>query len=149
MPSYTSVYEVQHSATDMFNLAADIQSYPEFVPLCSGMEILSKKEEDGKEVLEARMTVSAGFVKESFTNRVVLDRDNLTIAVKALDGPFNHLTNDWAFEPLGEKSCRISFKLDYEFRSFALRLTLGAISETAFGRYAKAFEDRADEIYGK
>ena len=148
MPSYRTTYEVKHSADDMFALAADVASYPEFVPLCAGMEILSEGKEGDKDIVQARMTVAAGPIKESFTNRVVLDREAMTISVEAIDGPFKQLTNNWSFEPISETSCRIDFALDYEFRSFALRLALGAISDSAFGRYAKAFEDRADAIYG-
>ncbi len=148
MPSYSTTYEARHSANDMFALVADVAAYPEFVPLCTGMDILSTSMDGDKEVIEACMTVAAGPVKERFTNRVVLDRENLTISGRAVDGPFKKLTNDWSFEPLTANTCRIAFALDYEFRSMALRLLLGAVSESAFGRYAKAFEDRADALYG-
>ena len=148
MPSYETTYEVEHSADDMFALAADVASYPEFVPLCSGMEIISRVGEGNKELVEARMSVAAGPFHETFTNRIVLDRDRYEISVRATDGPFKHLSNDWSFEPMSEKSCRVHFSLDYEFRSLALRFALGAVSESAFGRYAAAFQDRANELFG-
>lgn len=148
VPNYSTSYEAKHSASDMFAMVADVASYPEFVPLCTGMDILSRAVEDGREIVDACMTVAAGPISERFTNRVVLDRENLKISGRAIDGPFKKLTNDWSFEPLSPQTCRIDFALDYEFRSMALRLLLGAVSESAFGRYTKAFEDRADALYG-
>ena len=148
MPSYATTYEVRHSADEMFALAADIGSYPEFVPLCSGMEINSHGTEGEREVILARMSVSVGPFNESFDNRIVLDRESRTIAVRATDGPFKHLSNDWIFKPLPDESCRVRFSIDYEFRSLALRFALGAVSDAAFGRYAEAFQKRADKIYG-
>jgi len=148
MPSYETAYGVEHSADDMFALAADVASYPEFVPLCSGMEIVSRGTEGDTDWIEARMSVAAGPFHETFTSRIVLDRKRYSIGVRASDGPFKQLANDWSFEPLTEKSCRVRFALDYEFRSLALRFALGSVSENAFGRYAKAFQDRANKLYG-
>lgn len=148
MPSYATTYDVEHSADDMFALAADIVSYPEFVPLCSGMEIISQGKEGDTDWIEARMSVAAGPFHETFTCRVVLDRERYSISVRASDGPFKKLSNDWSFEPLSQKSCRVRFSLNYEFRSLALRFALGSVSESAFGRYAEAFQDRADRLYG-
>jgi coenzyme Q-binding protein COQ10 len=148
MTNYATTYDVEHSADDMLALAADIASYPEFVPLCSGMEIVSRGNEGDTEWIEARMSVAAGPFHETFTCRVVVDLKRYNIGVRASDGPFKKLSNDWSFEPLSQKSCRVRFSLDYEFSSLALRFALGSVSESAFGRYAEAFQDRADKLYG-
>lgn len=147
MPGYSAAHEVRHSAQQMFALIADVERYPEFVPRCTGMRVLGREKENGREIVFARMTVAAGPVKESFTNRIVLDHAALTISVRATDGPFKRMENDWAFEPLGPSSCRVRFSIAYEFRSLALRLLLGAVSDAAFGHYVEAFERRADAIY--
>lgn len=148
MPSYTTTYDVEHSADDMFALAADVASYPEFVPLCSVMEIVSQGTEGDTDWIEARMSVSAGPFHETFTSSIVLDRQRHSIGVRASDGPFKQLVNDWSFEPLSENSCRVRFALEYEFRSLALRFALGSVSGSAFARYAEAFQNRADKLYG-
>ncbi len=148
MPEFATEHRVGHSAGNMFDLVADVARYPEFVPYCTAMDVVSRSEEDGTPVVTARMTVAYGIIKETFTNRIVLDRANLTISVRASDGPFRRLENDWRFEPVDSNSCTIHFSIAYEFRSLALRLAAGAVSERAFGNYSKIFEDRADAIYG-
>ena len=133
----------------MFALVADVDAYPQFVPMCTAMVVKSRDEEEGKETVVARMTVAYGLVSESYSSRVVLDQEALTIHVDALDGPFRQLDNHWRFEPTGEKSCRVHFDIAYEFRSRTLGVLLGGVFDRAFRRFAEAFEKRADALYGK
>ena len=134
----------------MFDLVADVERYPEFVPLCSALKIRQRMAKpDGTEVLVADMTVSFKLVKESFTSRVTLDRPNLKILVEYLRGPFSNLENRWSFEPQGEQACDVTFFLTYEFKSRMLAMLMGSMFDTAFRRFAAAFEKRADAIYGK
>ncbi len=133
----------------MFKLVADVESYPQFVPLCTAMVLKSRNEEEGREVLVARMTVAYSLLHESYSSRVVLEREALSIDVKALDGPFRRLDNRWRFEPTGEKSCRIHFGIDYEFRSRPLGMVFGTVFDRAFRRFSAAFEQRADAVYGE
>jgi coenzyme Q-binding protein COQ10 len=134
----------------MFDLVADIERYPEFVPLCADMRVRSRtRREDGRTVLVAVMTIAYKLVRQSFTSRATLDRDNLGIFVEYLDGPFSHLQNRWAFHPQGEHACDVEFFIDYEFRSRAFALLAGAVFDQVFRRMAAAFEARADRIYGR
>lgn len=132
----------------MFALVADVESYPAFVPLCTGMVIRSRTADGDKQVILARMTVAYGFLHESFTSRVTLDPAGLRITAEALDGPFRKLDNLWHFEPLGPRQCTVNFSLEYEFRSRALGLVVGAVFDRAFRRFTAAFRERADAIYG-
>src|ERR1700756_2269711 len=100
MHRVSSKHRVNHSAPEMFDLVADVERYPEFVPLCSALKVRQRiAKPDGAEVLVADMTVSFKLVKESFTSRVTLDRANLKILVEYLQGPFSNLENRWTFEP--------------------------------------------------
>lgn len=148
MPHFTTNHRVGHSAEEMFDLVADVEAYPQFVPHCTGMIVTERTREDGRDVLVAKMTVSYGPIRETVTNRIVLDRANLTISVRATQGPFRRLENEWSFEPDGDRASIVHFAIAYEFRSLALRLVTGTIAEGVFGNYSKAFEDRADAIYG-
>jgi coenzyme Q-binding protein COQ10 len=132
----------------MFDLVADVERYPRFVPLCDRLVIRSRTKEGNQEILIATMTVAYRFLHESFTSRVVLDRKALTIRAQYLDGPFRHLDNLWQFEPVGEKETIVRFTIDYEFRSRTLSALMGGIFDRAFRRFAEAFESRADEVYG-
>jgi coenzyme Q-binding protein COQ10 len=134
----------------MFDLVADVERYPEFVPLCRSLKIRERTPmPDGTEVVIADMTVSFKLVRESFTSRVTLDRSNLKILVEYLRGPFSTLENRWTFEPRSEGACDVGFFLSYEFKSRMLALLMGSMFDAAFARFAAAFEKRADAIYGK
>ena len=149
MPSFSTRRRVKHAATDMFDLVADVETYPEFVPLCSALKVRSRTpKEEGVEVLVADMTVAYKMVRETFTSRVTLDRPKLAILVEYLNGPFSRLQNRWTFRPAGEAACDIEFFIDYEFRSRVLAMLMGAMFDTAFRKFAAAFERRADKIYG-
>ena len=139
---------MRHTASDMFNLVADVERYPEFVPLCRALKVRKRTSgEEETEILVADMTVAYKLIRETFTSRVTLDKPNLQILVEYLDGPFSSLNNRWSFRATGEHSCEIEFFITYEFRSRTLGLLMGAMFDAAFRRFATAFEARADQIY--
>ena len=134
----------------MFELVADVERYPEFVPLCHDLNIREREPKgEGVEVVIADMTVSYKLMRESFRSRVTLDRPNLQILVEYIEGPFSHLRNRWVFRADRTGGCEVEFFIDYEFRSRTLGLLMGAMFDTAFRRFARAFEQRADQVYGK
>ena len=131
----------------MFDLVADVEKYPEFLPLCSGLKIRSTREKQGKTVLIADMSVSYKMLRETFTSQVILNSEDLQIDVKYLDGPFRYLDNRWRFTDLEDGKCEVSFEIDYEFKSKMLGIVMGTMFEIAFSRFTAAFEERADKIY--
>lgn len=150
MPRFSSKRRVRHAAQQMFDLVADVERYPEFVPLCQALKIRQRTpQDDGTEVVIADMTVSFKLVRESFTSKVTLDRPNMKIRVEYLRGPFSNLENRWTFEPKSETDCDVGFFLSYEFKSRMLALLMGSMFDAAFSRFAAAFEKRADQVYGK
>jgi coenzyme Q-binding protein COQ10 len=151
MPSFRTSRRVRHSPADMFELVADIEKYPQFVPLCAALRVRSRSTDaEGRTVVVAEMTVSFKLIRETFTSRVTLDRENLQILVEYLDGPFSHMQNKWTFQPdEGEGGCVIEFFIDYAFRSRILGALMGTMFDTAFRRFASAFEQRADVVYGR
>jgi coenzyme Q-binding protein COQ10 len=148
MPEFRTRRRVQHSADDMFALVADVERYPEFVPLCRALKVRRRVSHgDGIEVLTANMTVAYKLLRESFVSRVTLNRPQLTIGVEYLEGPFSRLDNRWTFHPIGENACDVEFFISYIFRSRMLGLVMGAMFDAAFRRFAEAFERRADAVY--
>lgn len=149
MPSFRSSRRVRHDAPQMFDLVADVESYPQFLPLCEGLKIRRRNRSDeGAEVLVADMTVGYKAIRETFTSRVTLDRPRLKILVEYVDGPFSHLENRWTFRA-DEPGSHVDFFINYEFRSRTLGLLMGAMFDHAFRRFADAFEERANSIYGR
>jgi coenzyme Q-binding protein COQ10 len=150
MPQFTTRRSVRHSADDMFDLVADVEKYPQFVPLCQSLRVRKRTPaEVGIEILIADMTVAYKLIRETFTSKVMLDRPRLQIVVQYLDGPFKRMENRWNFVSTGEKRCDVEFSIDYEFKSRMLGLVMGAMFETAFRKFSSAFEQRADQVYGR
>ena len=149
MPTYKTTRSVPHSPRQMFDLVADVERYPEFLPLCEALTVRSRKERDGKTLLIADMTVGYKAIRETFTSQVLLKAEELAIDVKYLDGPFKYLTNEWRFEPRDNGGCEVCFFIDYEFKSRMLGALMGSMFDRAFRMFAEAFEKRAREIYGE
>jgi len=150
VPRFANKRRVSHGASEMFDLVADVERYPEFVPLCQSLKVRQRTPRpDGTEIVVADMTVSFKLVKETFTSEVTLDRPNLKITVRYLRGPFSNLENRWTFEPKGEGASDVGFFIAYEFKSRMLAMLMGSMFDAAFARFSAAFEKRADVIYGK
>jgi coenzyme Q-binding protein COQ10 len=149
MPQFTATRQVQHRAEQMLALVADVETYPQFVPMCEALTIRSRKERDGKTLLVADMTVGYKLIRETFTTQVLLKPDERVIEVKYIDGPFRYLDNRWTFVPVGDGTqSDVDFFIDYEFKSRTLGLVMGSMFDLAFRKFAEAFEKRADQIYG-
>jgi coenzyme Q-binding protein COQ10 len=150
MPHFSTKRRVRHAATDMFALVADVDKYPLFVPLCASMKVKSRVDKgEGVTVMVAEMTVAYKIIRETFTSRATLDSRNLKILVEYLNGPFKRMQNRWTFHQVDDHSCDVEFFIDYEFRSRTLAILMGAMFDTAFRRFAAAFEERADAVYGR
>ncbi|MGA0593905.1 type II toxin-antitoxin system RatA family toxin [Enterovirga sp. CN4-39] len=150
MPSFRTTRRVQHKAEEMFDLVADVERYPEFLPLCTGLRVIRRvKDEQGRDVLVAEMSVGYRSIAERFTTKVVLDRKAHDIHVSYINGPFRYLENHWEFRPAENGGSAVNFSIDYEFRSMALGLLMGAMFDRAFRRFTDAFETRAADVYGR
>jgi coenzyme Q-binding protein COQ10 len=152
LPTFETTRRVPYSARQMFAIVADVERYPEFLPLCEGLIVRSRQTKGDKSsgeesVLTATMTVGYGAIKESFTSRVTLRAAQNEILVAYLDGPFHHLDNRWRFRDVAGGS-EIHFFIDYAFASRLLGLSMGAMFDRAVKKYAEAFEARARAVYG-
>jgi len=130
----------------MFAVVADIERYPQFLPLCEGLIVRSREQRDGDTVLTATMTVGYRAIRESFSSRVTLKPERNEIAVAYLDGPFAHLDNRWRFTD-APGGCEVYFFIDYAFASRMLSLLMGAVFDKAVRKYTDAFEARANILY--
>ncbi|WEX07164.1 type II toxin-antitoxin system RatA family toxin [Chelativorans sp. AA-79] len=149
MPKHETVRRVNHPPDQMFALVADIETYPEFVPMCEALTVRSRKEREGITILVADMTVGYKAIRETFTSQVVLKPAERVIDVRYIDGPFRFLQNHWRFDPVDEKQCDVHFFIEYEFKSRMLGMLMGAMFDRAFRMFSEAFEKRADVVYGR
>jgi coenzyme Q-binding protein COQ10 len=144
MPTHAEKRELPYRPEQLFDLVADIERYPEFLPWCVGARVRSREDD----LVVADLVIGFKMVRERFTSRVRLDRRNLRIDVAYTEGPFRYLNNHWVFEPLPNGHCRIDFYVDFEFRSAILQRIIGALFNEAVRRMVQAFENRACKLYG-
>ena len=147
MPSFTTRRRVPYTARQMYDLVADVETYPQFLPLTESLRVRSKETVGGHEVLVADMTAGYKAIRETFVTRVTLFPEIPKVEVRYIDGPFHHLNNRWRFLAV-EGGCEIDFYIDYEFKSRMLGLLVGAVFDQAFRKFAEAFEARARVVYG-
>lgn len=148
MPSFETRRQVPFTTHEMFDLVADVERYPEFVPLCEGLRVLSRGGAGDRRTLVAAMDVGYKGIRETFTSRVALDRVVPSVRADLVEGPFARLINRWDFAGTSG-GCEVKFFIDYEFKSMLLQMLVGGLFEQAFGRFAEAFEERAHAIYGR
>jgi len=151
MPSFSTTRRVPFTAPQMFDLVADVEQYPKFLPLCEALTVKSRARAGETETLIAEMTVGYYALRESFTSRVVLDASILQVHAANTpehpSGPFRQVENRWKFAP-AEGGCDVQFHITYEFKSLALQMLVGSLFDRVFRRYTQAFEDRARAVYG-
>jgi len=144
MPTHAEKRVLPYRPEQLFDLVADIERYPEFLPWCVGVRIRERQSDS----VVADLIIGFKMIRERFTSRVKLDRPGLRIDVAYAEGPFRYLNNHWLFEPLPDGHCRIDFYVDFEFRSHVLQRIIGALFNEAVRRMVSAFENRAKKLYG-
>jgi coenzyme Q-binding protein COQ10 len=145
MPTHAEQRVLAYRPEQLFDLVADIERYPEFLPWCVAARIRRRT----GDLIEADLVIGFKMIRERFTSRVRLDRPNLRIDVAYAEGPFRYLNNHWIFEPLPDGSTRIDFFVDFEFRSTVLQKLISVLFNEAVRRMVGAFETRARQLYGE
>jgi coenzyme Q-binding protein COQ10 len=142
MPTHAERQIVPHTPEQLFDLVADVGSYPRFLPWCVASRVRSRTETQ----LVADLTIGFGPFRESFTSRVTLERPN-RVEVKYENGPFRYLNNQWEFLP-HDGGTEVAFFVDFEFRSRILQAAIGVVFNEAVRRMVNAFRKRARDVYG-
>ena len=142
MPTHAEKRLLRYTPQQMFDLVADVGRYPEFLPWCVGARVISGDEKK----LVADLTIGFKMFRETFRSQVTLDRPG-HVQVEYLNGPFRYLNNQWLFDP-EPSGCRVSFWVDFEFRSRILQMAIGAVFDQAVRLMVNAFLKRARDKYG-
>ena len=147
---------MQHSETkslpwradQMFDLVGDVAAYPEFLPWCSAARIRSRKPIADGEEIEADLVISFKVFRERFGSRVTLRPKQRVIDTEYLEGPFKYLKSQWTFTET-PSGCDVSFVVEFEFKSAILQGLIGLMFNEAMRRIVRAFETRAETLYGQ
>lgn len=143
MPTHAEKRVLPHTPEQMYQLVADIEKYPQFLPWCVALRVKSREQN----LLIADMMIGFKMIREKFTSRVTLTPGK-RVDVVYEDGPFKYLNNHWIFEAHGEDACEIDFFVDFEFKSKILQKVMGAVFNEAVQLMVNAFEKRAKKLYG-
>lgn len=148
MPTHSETRELPYTAQQMYDLVADVASYPEFLPWTAAARIKSREDKGDHEVMDADLVISFKVFRERFTSRVVLWPETKKIDTEYLDGPFKFMKSNWHFEDAEEGSCKVHFFVDFEFKNMVLQKIIGVVFNEAMQRVVRAFENRAATLYG-
>ena len=143
MPTHAEHRLLPYTPEQLFDLVADVERYPEFLPWCLGARVRERT----ADTITADLLIGFKVVRERFTSRVVLGRPR-RIDVSYTEGPFRYLNNHWEFIAKADGACLIDFYVDFEFRSRMLQKIIGVLFNEAVKRMVGAFEARARQLYG-
>lgn len=149
MATHAEQRHVPYSAEQMYNLVADVGSYPKFLPWCVGARVLAREKHSDHEILVADLIVGFKAFRGQFTSRVTLMPTRNRIDVEYTRGPFRYLNNHWKFieEPGGFST--IDFFIDFEFKNRVFQKLIDTMFQEAVHRMVHAFEQRAHVLYGE
>ena len=148
MPKHHEIKTLPYTATQMYDLVADVASYPQFLPWNSAARITSRSPIPGGELMEADLVISFKVFRERFASRVMLYPGDKRIETEYLDGPFRHMKSTWGFKDREAGVCDVEFFVDFEFRNAILQGIIGMVFNDAMQRIVRAFERRAATLYG-
>jgi coenzyme Q-binding protein COQ10 len=138
---------VPHLPERMYEIVADLNDYPRFIPNCAAMNVRPDPSAKDDNVVLAKMTIAFGPITQGYTSRVTLDPVARTIRARAVDGPFAYLDSVWSFEPEG-MGTRVKFEIDFKISN----PFIAAVAEPAFAakqdEIIRAFSDEADRRFG-
>ena len=147
MPTHTDTKTLPYTAQQMYDLVADVASYPQFLPWCAAARIRSRTEHGTSEVMLADLVISFKVFRERFGSKVVLYPDDQKIETTYIDGPFKYMESTWSFKDV-EGGVEVTFFVDFEFKNAILQGIIGVVFNEAMQRIVRAFERRADALYG-
>ena len=143
MPRHFEQRILPYAPDAIFDLVADIERYPAFLPWCHEARIRERK----GNVITADLIVGTKVFHDTFTSIITLERPG-RISVEYGGGPLEHLSNEWRFMPKNGDVCELTFYVDFAFRSQLMGAMINLFFDKAFRKMATAFEERAKELYG-
>ncbi|MDD2892713.1 MAG: type II toxin-antitoxin system RatA family toxin [Halothiobacillaceae bacterium] len=135
---------VPYTPHEMFVLVGAVEDYQHFLPWCSD----SKRQQKSENEVIASVTISKGALSKTFTTHNFLLQDKM-IEMRLLDGPFKHLHGFWRFTPMGERGCKISLDLEFQFTNKLIEFAVGPVFTTVTGEMVRSFQRRAEQVYGR
>ena len=147
MPKASVKRLIECKKDDLIKMVLDIEKYPEFVPFCYNAKVYEIKDEKDTKKIIADLTIGKGPFKDTYKSDVVLNKKNDSILVKNIDGPLNHLSNNWNFTKK-DKSTEVVFDIDFEIKNKFLNSLMILSFQFGLEKIADAFQKRAEKLFG-
>ena len=127
----------------MFELVNNIDDYSQFLNWCDSSAILNQSDNQ----ITASVEINKGGIKQTFSTLNTLTPYK-SIAMELVDGPFDVLSGEWRFEPLGDNAAKIHLDLQFKFKSMLIDMTLSPVFKNIANSQLDSFVERAKYIYG-
>ena len=147
MPKASVKRLIKCQKKDLINLVLDIEKYPQFVPFCYDAKIYDNKKEDDIQKIIADLTIGKGPFKDTYKSDVAFDIKNDSIYVKNIEGPLNHLSNNWTFTDKKNGITEVTFDIDFEIKNKFLNSLMVVSFQFGLEKIADAFQKRAEELF--
>ena len=148
MPKASVKRLIECEKKDLIELVLDIEKYPEFVPFCFDAKIYENKQEGDLQKIIADLTIGKGPFKDTYKSDVAFNKKTDSINVKNIEGPLNHLTNNWTFSDKNNGITEVTFDIDFEIKNKFLNSLMGVSFQFGLEKIADAFQKRAEELFG-
>ena len=143
MTAYTQRQHLKYTAPQLFDLVADVERYPEFMPWVTDSRIRRRYDH----TILVDMTIAAGPLRKRFSAAGVLHRPH-RIDINSSDAMFDRFVQCWTFEPVAEGGTNVEYRVDFEFRSRLLQLVMEAAFADRAAATMAAYKRRAQQLYG-
>ena len=135
--------ELPYSPEQLFDIAADVEHYPDFL---RGWVAARIRERQGN-VYRTDQILGLGALRIQFESETRLDRPT-RIEVCSNDRAFRQFSILWLFEARPHSSCRVRLAIDLKLRSRLVQAIFERVAPDARGDMMSAFESRAHQLYG-
>ena len=147
MPKASVKRLIECRKSDLINLVLDIEKYPQFVPFCYDAKIYESKDEGDLKKIVADLTIGKGPFKDTYKSDVVFNKKEDTIFVKNIEGPLNHLSNNWIFSDKKNGITEVTFDIDFEIKNKFLNSLMVVSFQFGLEKIADAFQKRAEDLF--
>ena len=148
MPKASVKRLIECEKKDLIELVLDIEKYPEFVPFCFDAKIYENKQDGDLQKIIADLTIGNGPFKDTYKSDVAFNKKTDSIYVKNIEGPLNHLTNNWTFSDKNNGITEVTFDIDFEIKNKFLNSLMVVSFQFGLEKIADAFQKRAEELFG-
>ena len=147
MPKASVKRLIECKKDQLIDLVLNIEKYPEFVPFCLGSRVYDRNTKENSIFIIADLTIGKGPFKDTYKSDVIFNKKEHSIFVKNIDGPLNHLSNNWTFTDKKDENTEVTFDIDFEIKNKFLNSLMIVSFQFGLEKIADAFQKRAEELF--